>query len=57
MVLRPIALVGGFALPSFVAFFSAVLLAGVALVLPVCIVTSVIRALGATGQLPHQRIR
>jgi hypothetical protein len=56
-VLRPTALVGGFDVPSFVAFFSAVLLAGVALVLPVCIVASVVRAIGATGQLPHQRIR
>jgi len=37
-------------LSSFVAFFSAVLLAGVALLLPVCIIASVVRAIHATGR-------
>ena len=35
---------------DFVGFVSAVLLAGVSLILPVCIVAAVVRAISATGQ-------
>jgi len=35
--------------PNLVAFFSAVLLVGLALVMPICIIGSVVRAIIATG--------
>jgi hypothetical protein len=39
-----------FCLSSFVGFLSAVLLVGLALILPVCIVAAVVRAISATGR-------
>ena len=47
---------GGCRLPSVFEFLSAVLLIGVALILPVCIIGSVVRAIRATGRV-HQPTR
>jgi len=40
-------------MPNFVAFLSGVFLIGVALILPVCIVGSVVRAIAATRHQDH----